>query len=691
MQVREFLKAHAVARFGTLTTRGGGAVFRRHWVWLLPLLSLALAACSNDTDSTLAPTPTATLTLAATATVTQTTTTVPTFTLSPTLAPTETSTPVSTSTHTQEPSPTSTPTFVASASATTANTPTATIAASVTSTAVPTATLTMTPLSAPISSDLAVFTNGGGCYPQPLIGDLPEMLNLVNPHWIPVNFNGTPETDPMLFSGVVTVVHGDTSGDFPSDHTRSDVVADIRLDEDQRFRAASGNPPGVIALEWDGDGYPEFAWPGDGDRIVVLGRWVWDCGHMGEVPGHCSGSTEKACTRDSDCRPPFCETCPSTGTCQDAHFNYQSEIHPPQATAVFRAGRGAVVSADPKAPAVMATRTDIWVSGNGGGAADRCLQTHLPNPINKLSQECYPLAKPLARLNSTDFAFDIPLPPRPAAGQLSYRVVEREAHGGAPAGVEVTPHADAEPPYLSVRVKMTEATANGLPTGYAGTIYAGWVDNAEAFVHMRLTITGMVVHNPLQRRTPASPRTCERSGLPCQTSDDCSAGERCFGVGTVKTWHVQANVNGEWQELVGLDDISAAATISQSLVYDQYLLASGGLRLSSRGAGDDCIGAMFGQSLKRDLAEQGFGNAAQCLLTMGGHDAGIIDVTYPGPEFGSGAGTAEYETNSVGGEGGTCSSSGGLCVLDADCPQGETCAGTGGAYALRYRIARLAN
>lgn len=660
--------------------------------WLVLMLSLALAACSDD-DARNRPVAAATATL--TRSVTMTSTLTPTLTATVTLTQTATKTqvpsgtPAATSTQTLAPTATSTPTLASTASPTVANTLTATVAESATSTPVPTATLTMTPLSAPISSDLAAFTNGGGCYPEPLIGDLPEMLNLVNPHWVPVIFNGTADADPLLFSGVVTSVHGDTSGDFPIDHTRSDVVADIRLDEDQKFRAASGNPPGIIALEWDGDGYPEFAWPGEGDRIVALGRWVWDCGHMGEVVGHCSASTDKGCIRDSDCRPPFCQSCGATEICEDVHFNYQTEIHPPHATAVFRGGRGAVVSAG--AAPVMATRTDIWVSPSGGGAADRCLQSHLPNPVNRLGQECYPLTKPLARLNSTDFAFDMALPPRPPAGVLAYRVVEREAYGGVPARVEITPHADSAEPYLSVSVKMTEPTANGLPTGYGGTIYAGWVDDPTVFVHVRLTITGIVIRNPLQRRTPASPQVCERSNQPCRSAADCGAGERCFGVGTVKTWHMQANVNGEWQELAGLDDVDAGETIPQELVYDQYLPADGVLRLNGRGAGDDCIAAMFAKSLRSNIAEQGFGNAAQCLLTMGGHDAGSIDVTYSGPEFGAATGMAEYETVSAGREGGTCSSRGDLCVLDADCPQGEHCAVTGGAYVLRYRIERVAD
>ena len=50
----------------------------------------------------------------------------------------------------------------------------------------------------------------------------------------------------------------------------------------------------------------------------------------------------------------------------------------------------------------------------------------------------------------------------------------------------------------------------------------------------------------------------------------------------------------------------------------------------------------------------------------------------------------DYETVSSGGEGGSCSvTTANLCVVDADCPSGESCITTGGAVSLRYRIERI--
>jgi hypothetical protein len=69
------------------------------------------------------------------------------------------------------------------------------------------------------------------------------------------------------------------------------------------------------------------------------------------------------------------------------------------------------------------------------------------------------------------------------------------------------------------------------------------------------------------------------------------------------------------------------------------------------------------------------------------HNAGEVNVTYASPDFGSGSGLMEYETPAIGGDGGNCSvTTDRLCVIDTDCPSGESCARTDGAFALRYRI-----
>src|SRR5206468_2138245 len=112
-----------------------------------------------------------------------------------------------------------------------------------------------------------------------------------------------------------------------------------------------------------------------------------------------------------------------------------------------------------------------------------------------------------------------------------------------------------------------------LPTGYAGTLLAGWVKDPTPLTHVRVTVSDLVINNALQLATPVAPKTCSTSHGPCSTSADCSSGESCLGAGPVKSWVMQAAINGEWQELSGLDVVNTGDVIPQTLVYDQYLAA----------------------------------------------------------------------------------------------------------------------
>ncbi len=130
-------------------------------------------------------------------------------------------------------------------------------------------------------------------------------------------------------------------------------------------------------------------------------------------------------------------------------------------------------------------------------------------------------------------------------------------------------------------------------------------------------------------------------------------------------------------------------TYPQAIVFDQYLPASASLHLEATARSHECIDSMYGKSLATELVELGFNKGVTCLATAA-RDPGAVDVDYPAPDFGSGGSSADYQTISVGGGGGQCSvTSAQRCTLDADCPSGETCVATGGAYALEYRIEKL--
>jgi hypothetical protein len=560
----------------------------------------------------------------------------------------------------------------------------------------------------PINSDLAESRNGGGCYTTGVQPAILDMLTLINPEWASIANPHGVDDDPVLISGTVSQIHGESSGDFPSTHAFSDVVTDVIVDPEHDGKVATGNDEEhEMAFEWETGAYPDWAWPGPGDRIYGLGRHIFDCGHPGAKPGHCSTTTAKDCVLDTDCRTPLCTTCDpgNAETCEGEHYGYSSELHPPHAAAAIRQGRGGVLSKRKNAKPVPVTVADVWISPNGGGAGDRCVLTHQAADLDQLSTACWPLKEPVARLNAADFTFQIPLPPRPkGAGKPRLRFVpppsstdSTAVDGGRPARFKVKKHltrsADAGGSFLDVTVRMTKEHRGELPTGFAGRFIAGWNDRSSALTHVRVSITDILVSNDLTRVTPLIPLTCSTADTPCTTDADCPSGETCLGAGPVRGWRGQANVNGEWRRFSGsaLDVVTDGSIVPQSIVLDQYLPAGGTLDVHADAFSRECIDTAYAHSLADELVRFGLLKGIQCLGADEAHSAGAVDVSYPGPDFGAGAGgTQTYETQSTGGQGGACSTTTDmLCVVDADCPSGETCVTTGGAFRLRYTIEKL--
>jgi hypothetical protein len=564
------------------------------------------------------------------------------------------------------------------------------------------AVLAVRPVAAePINSDLADARTGGGCYTTGLQPSIVDMLTLINPEWAPIVNGQTVDSDPVAISGTVLQVHGDHGGDFPSTHGLADVVTDVIVDPEHDGKVATGNDgEHEIAFEWEVGKYPDWAWPGFGDRIYGLGRHIFDCGHTGAQPGTCSLTTSQMCVLDADCRPSICTGCQATETCEGEHFGYSSEMHPPHAAAAIRQGRGVVLSKRKTARAVPATIADVWVSADGGGAGDRCVLTHAMSSAGQLTNECWPLKHPVAKINATDFTFNVPLPPKPAGARTPrWRLLPApastdptSANGGRPARIKVKKRLSDPVPSLDVTVRMTKRVHGRLPTGFAGRIVAGWTDRRAALTHVRVTFSAVLVANDLQRATPLVPRTCSSADTPCGANADCPSGETCLGQGPVNGWRGQAAANGEWRRFSGpeLDTVADGSIVPQSIVLDEFLPADGTLRIQSDAFARECIQTMYGNSLANELKRLGIVKGINCLGLDERHFAGTIDVTYPGPDFGAGAaGMQTYETQSTGGAGGTCSiTTSMLCVVDADCP-GETCNTTGGAFRLRYTIAKV--
>jgi hypothetical protein len=488
--------------------------------------------------------------------------------------------------------------------------------------------------SAPVDSNSAVFTNGGGCFPPPIIQTSPfDLLRAINPEWAPVLNGSSPLSQAVLMHGTAVDSHV-SQIDFPSNHVTFDQNTDLALDQADAGFLATGNlyPPNlvggkpVLELEWETGSYPAWAWAGVGDRMVVLGRWIFDCGHPSPIPGHGAVSGQPCLTAFD---------LPVGDQCLGAIFNYRSEMHPPQAVAVIRSGGGAVLQDGGRA--VPAARADVYVSGDGGAGGDACVVTHKTSVNALLGAPCFPLALPLALLppnapplNATDLTFDVPLPAVPGGRDPVLRVIPRPTPSlgtpPVPAQLQVTPHLDGPNPHFAVTVQMTQTVDGKLPTGFAATLFAGWLQApASPMVHLRVTLDGLIVNNPLK---PAVP-----------------------GVPTPPGWKMEANVNGLWQQAggSGLGQIDASTLaglfVPSTVVYDQFIPLGGTLHLEANAASRGCVDTVFGQRLLDDLIRFGFNpanpatlpGALQLGVTCVGaaeRDAGAIDAVFGAPRYG---------------------------------------------------------
>jgi hypothetical protein len=457
---------------------------------------------------------------------------------------------------------------------------------------------------------------GGGCHPVGIAAAGLDLLPLVNPEWSPVVHGASPYAAPVLLHG--TAVDSSVSRtDFPSTHVTFDQNTSIALDPADQGLLATGNAleGGELELEWETGSYPAWAWASAGDRVVALGRWIFDCGHADPTPGACADAGAAACVLDADCAPGV--------ACSGTVFHYSSELHPPQAVAAIRPSRLAVLSpAGPlsQGPAVPVTRADVYVSADGGGAGDLCVQTAQPDLQSFIAAPCFPLSAPLALLppdapplNAVDFAFDLPLPAR--AGDVpQVRVDLHDLPAAAvPARLEVGEVLDDPAPHLHAIVHLTEPDASGrLPTGFAATILAGWGGGAGTpYDRVRVTLEGVKVLDPL--KAPASP-----------------------GVPVTDGWVMEASLDGAWQQLSGLDGVgpaSAGAFFPLGASFDALVPRGGTLDLVASAASRSCVDSMFGRRLLDTLGRFGFDlNAAgACLSDQQQRDAGTVAVTVPAP------------------------------------------------------------
>ena len=120
-------------------------------------------------------------------------------------------------------------------------------------------------------------------------------LGEVIPQWVPVAGTTTLVRDNITgerrfredFAGETRTVEGIlarshiTYEDFPfkTYHTYYDWNFHVRYDKQYTYLISPVNHEGEMECEWDTAFLPSWAWPQDGDRVWLVGRWIYDCGH----------------------------------------------------------------------------------------------------------------------------------------------------------------------------------------------------------------------------------------------------------------------------------------------------------------------------------------------------------------------------------------------------------------------------
>lgn len=163
-----------------------------------------------------------------------------------------------------------------------------------------------------------------GCNkPSQLIGG--ELAYAV-PQWVAAHNHDTRTIEGIITESKIS------PDDFPLKpwHAYYDWCMKVRVDHQYRYLHSDSNVNAhgdVIECEWDSAFLPSWAWPQDGARVWMVGRWIYDCGHPHPQYGH------------------------------------KTEIHPPKALVWFRTE--AVTFAGNGGP-TRANNAVVYIGQNGG-------------------------------------------------------------------------------------------------------------------------------------------------------------------------------------------------------------------------------------------------------------------------------------------------------------------------------------
>ncbi len=301
------------------------------------------------------------------------------------------------------------------------------------------------------------------------------------PGWVYVGDRSSPATGPsppaQWLEGTANGFNGQTlaahpsGGDDPTTHDSFDF--NVNVLPDPAYQGLVGGDPASRSGNFEGEGeetqrvhieretnaYPTWAWAEAGDRVKVLGSWVWDCGHWD--PG-----------------------------------GERTELHPYRATWVVRSSPTRSPSGE--AEGDLYVSTDATPAGviaecghrtKGDRAAFKACLTTQPNWLDV----------------SGDYDLTLRAPPRPAgARRLVARVVDR---GSTVALVRPAIERTA------ARLRFHLSTAPGERLVLAEQVFLGWTP-APKLIHLRIRFERLLVRRAMD---PGCPTDTPQCGSPQST------------------------------------------------------------------------------------------------------------------------------------------------------------------------------
>ncbi len=316
------------------------------------------------------------------------------------------------------------------------------------------------------------------------------------PNWVYVG--GDPATAQLQrVTGVVDsqyepdLAAHPTGTDDPFTHTSYDVVFNLKVDPEFSSLLGTANleghgqETGRLHTERESGTFPQFAWPYRGDRVSLVGSWVWDCDHFAPAGEH-------------------------------------TEIHPFRLLWVER-NPG---NSSPRSP-VGDREADLFMTNAATPADTSAICAHDTRGDREAFKRC--VASPAGRLPLQPFHFVLRAPPRPLrSARLVYRVVD---HGSTQA-VPVK----RVPSGISIG---TDSFRANTPITIAKQVFLGWrpVSARTHPVHLRISGLELLVRRAMDPGCPPFAPDC-----PAKV-ESTLLGQVTTAPGE---WNVYLNAGGVW-------------------------------------------------------------------------------------------------------------------------------------------------